>query len=160
MKRRNALASVLALVLVTPTEAEPPRLLRDGPVAVDLVAGLEWMRCSVGQVYVEDTCRGEVLRMPFRSVPEAMRRVTDSAGLGWRLPTRRELMSLVADTPIPPRIDATVFPQTLPEGYWTSERPLLSPRLHWVVNFYTGHTYGRAFADGLYAVRLVRDRQE
>lgn len=158
MKRRSEVAAVLALVLAMPAWAEPPRLLRDGPVAIDLVARLEWMRCSVGQVYIEETCRGEVLRMPFVAVPEAVRRVTASAGTGWRLPTRRELMSLVADTTTPPRIDTTVFPETLAEGYWTSDRPLLNPRHHWVVSFFTGHSYGRAFSDGLYAVRLVRDR--
>lgn len=158
MMRGKALAALLSLALATPAGAEAPRLLRDGPVAIDLVAGLEWMRCSVGQVYIGETCSGDVLRMPFSAVPEVLRRVEDSAGPGWRLPTRRELAGLVEVTPDPPMISKEVFPGTIADGYWTSDRPLLSPRHRWAINFFTGHGYGRAVGHEFYAVRLVRDR--
>ena len=40
---------------------------------------------------------------------------------GWRLPTQKELHSLVADERSNPAINTDVFHNTVAYGYWTSE---------------------------------------
>lgn len=40
---------------------------------------------------------------------------------GWRLPTRRELLSIVNNDKSNPAIDTTYFPNTQSSGYWSSD---------------------------------------
>ena len=132
---------------------------RDG-VVVDLVQRVEWMRCSVGQVWDAQTgrCAGEVQRISHDALPEAVAEAEALHGPGWRLPTRDELEGLVCQTCPPPMIDADAFPDTSAEPYWTSDRNFMAPRNVYSVNFMTGHIYGRFFPAQELAVRLVRDR--
>ena len=82
---------------------------------------------------------------------------------GWRLPTRRELLSIVhLGLPTWTAIDANYFPAT--QGnigewiYWTSETYAPDPSLAWFVDFNEGNSfaYGKAHS---YYVRLVRSGQ-
>ncbi len=78
---------------------------------------------------------------------------------GWRLPTRRELLSIVhygASTV--PSIDSTYFPATQSNGYWTSGTYVPNPAYAWIVNFNSGNTYANIVSNTLY-VRLVRSGQ-
>ncbi|RMX07037.1 DUF1566 domain-containing protein [Vandammella animalimorsus] len=86
----------------------------------------------------------------------------------WRLPTVRELQSLVDySKPYPgPTIDTNWFPHTWTDdnaywwgGYWTSEPYAGDPANAWSVHFYFGSVsnFHRNFDDG--AVRLVRASQ-
>jgi len=78
---------------------------------------------------------------------------------GWRIPTRRELVTLVDDTRHSPAIDTTFFPETASDWFWTSTVAAPSPGdCAWYVNF----GYGRASwfyrsSDGF--VRAVRASQ-
>ncbi len=65
----------------------------DGGIVKDNQTGLMWMRCSVGQTWNGTTCVGELKRMDWNS---AMSYKTTYAGYSdWRLPTKKELESLV-----------------------------------------------------------------
>jgi Protein of unknown function (DUF1566) len=74
----------------------------------------------------------------------------------WRLPSLRELQTLVDETKTP-AIDLTAFPGTPTTYFWTSDAFTGNPGNAWVVDF----TYGFTFGFGIdvtfaYPVRCVR----
>ena len=75
----------------------------------------------------------------------------------WRLPSRRELLSLVDYAKFNPAIDTQYFPGCLYDNkYWSSTVTANSPNNAWEVYF----SYGATYADSkVYAqyVRCVRD---
>ena len=72
---------------------------------------------------------------------------------GWRLPTRRELLSIVHHGASgPPAIDGTYFPATASAPYWSADAA--AGRQAWAVDFGDGATL-RADAAQPYAVRPV-----
>lgn len=77
---------------------------------------------------------------------------------GWRLPTRRELLSIVHRGTINPAIDGSYFPATVTNWYWTSDTYAPNPSSAWIVYFYYGDTYANYKAGTLF-VRLVRSGQ-
>lgn len=73
----------------------------------------------------------------------------------WRLPTQRELLTLVHAGRNNPTIDTAFFPHTANDVYWAANNYALIPAFAWGVNF----AYGAANADYKsrpYRVRLVR----
>jgi hypothetical protein len=132
--------------------------LTKGPIAVDVMEGLEWMRCSIGQVWSNETCVGEPMRLPYAATSAVLERTLASSGEGWRLPTRKELRALIEINDEPPMINAKYFPATHAGIYWTADNNQFLMNGHWVVNFYTGHSYGRAAKTQYFAIRLVKDR--
>lgn len=78
---------------------------------------------------------------------------------GWRLPTRRELLSIVLNDGSNPAIDANYFPYTQNSSYWTSDTYASSTSLAWFVYFTNNVDRGGTNADSkssAYSVRLVR----
>lgn len=79
---------------------------------------------------------------------------------GWRLPTRRELLSIVHHEPINqrigPAIDTNYFPNTKNTGYWSSDNYAPSSAEAWYVEFNTGFSYHKPKGLGL-SVLLVRN---
>ena len=141
--------------------AEEPRLQRDGPVARDYINKLEWMRCSVGQHWENDTCVGEVLMLSVAEAQEIIERVANLDGGGWRLPTVKELQTIVSKVEtrpddVEPNIDQETFPNTFAGPYWSVDQSFYSKRYQWSVNFFTGQRYNRFFPTQKIAVRLVR----
>tara|TARA_B100000902_G_scaffold374012_1_gene402608 strand:+ start:2362 stop:2850 length:489 start_codon:yes stop_codon:yes gene_type:complete len=127
-------------------------------LVIDLYTATEWMRCSVGQRWNGETCYGKIISLNHDQMDEVINIATQQLGDGWRLPTRKELESLVCKDCGIPKIDKDVFPNTDPVPYWTGEQNKYAKKHYWSVNFYTGHTYGRFFPYQNLAVRLVRDR--
>jgi len=76
------------------------------------------------------------------------------AGGGWRLPTKNELLS-IADYGLFPAINQNAFPNTPPEGFWSSTVRECGSSGAWVVNFYGGGAYGHGVGDSS-RVRCVR----
>ena len=139
------------------TSSDGTYIVRDDRV-IDLRSGVEWLRCSVGQLYQDGACAGDVLRLSQEEAAEAVRLANKELGGIWRLPTLEELEYLVCTTCAAPKIDEIVFPGTVAEPYWTGQKNWISPKNLWSVNFMTGHSYGRFFPYQRLAVRLVRDR--
>jgi hypothetical protein len=78
----------------------------------------------------------------------------------WRMPTRRELLTLVhAGAPNPgianPSIDATYFPNTIGYLFWSGSSQVRDPTAAWYVFFGSGDTWVAWKSSGNY-VRLVR----
>jgi hypothetical protein len=132
-------------------------MVRDHLV-IDLQHGVEWMRCSVGQIWNGTDCEGVAVQLTQEDVAKAIVIANAQLGPGWRLPSRAELEGLVCKACAPVKIELDSFPNTLAEPYWTGEVNGFAPRHIWTVNFMTGHTYGRFFPTQQVLVRLVRDR--
>ncbi len=74
---------------------------------------------------------------------------------GWRLPTRRELLSIAHHgTPVP-AIDVAYFPATVSSFYWSNDTYAPVPAVAWYVDFNDGFPAVR-FKTSSLAVRLVR----
>lgn len=141
-----------------PTHAQETTFVAKGPIVIDVLGGLDWMRCSIGQVWENDTCVGSALLVPFASVASLIERAERNIGPGWRLPSREELERLIVINPEPPMIDQNVFPNTYPGLYWTGDTNWLMSNAPWSINFFTSYAYGRADEGRSVAVRLVRPR--
>ncbi|WP_379917038.1 DUF1566 domain-containing protein [Lacimonas salitolerans] len=129
-----------------------------GPVVLDIMGKLEWMRCSIGQVWADGRCDGDPLLAPFAAGEAIIARAAASSGEGWRIPTRAELERLLVPGDAPPLIDGRVFPDAYRGGYWTADANWMLAGSRWVVNFNSGFSYGRALPRQSFAFRLVRDR--
>ena len=95
---------------------------------------------------------------------QAYAAAVNAAGLcgqtGWRLPTRRELLSIAHNgAASAPSIDTTYFPDSQSNwAWWTSDTYEPVPAGAWIVYFYGGDS--NAFSKALtYSVRLVRSGQ-
>jgi len=76
-------------------------------------------------------------------------------GTAWRLPTVKELLTIVDLTVISPTIDGTIFPSTLPVHFWAASPVAGSPTDGWYVDFDTGESYTEASVT-MNSVRCVR----
>lgn len=77
-------------------------------------------------------------------------------GTGWRLPTIKELMSIVdLSQTTAPMIDTNAFPSTPSEFFWSSSIVVGSPSYRWGVFFLWGFTMNTATRGRSY-VRCVR----
>jgi len=76
----------------------------------------------------------------------------------WRMPTQRELLTLVYADGSSPSIDPTYFPNTVASFFWSGSSYVPVPASAWGVGFNVGGT-GAAFKAGVTYVRLVRGGQ-
>ena len=75
----------------------------------------------------------------------------------WRMPTKRELLTLVYAGVSNPSIDPAYFSNTLAAEFWSGSSHVLGPGA-WFVDFVDGYANGGAKANTFY-VRLVRGGQ-
>lgn len=168
----NAYASVLCLslmwLLTLPALAQtcPPGNPRVAPdsryidhgngTVTDQETGLMWKRCSEGQSGT--SCTGTVTAMNWQT---ALQTAADSSFAGhsdWRLPSAKELQSLVETGCHSPAINTTRFPNTRNSFYWSSTTVASSASGAWVVFFDGGFVDSYSKSSNL-GVRLVRAGQ-
>ena len=108
--------------------------IEGGAVVRDLVSGLEWQRCSVGQTWNGTGCDGTAT---YHVWADAVNLVADG---GFVLPTRDQMRTIVYCSNIDqynanadgeecgvfgtydvPTIDIAAFPDTLADFYWTAD---------------------------------------
>lgn len=77
---------------------------------------------------------------------------------GWRVPTRRELLSIVHHGAGTPAIDASYFPSTVSSLYWTNDTYAPDSAYAWVVYFLRGLASEQLLSIS-HSVRLVRSGQ-
>ncbi len=152
------LASVVGLSLAQSARVpEPtPTQLKQYTVG-DRAGGLEWLRCSAGQVWNGFTCIGVAQMLTLEEAGLAALMASRELGGAWRLPTLPELQRLVCAECPPPKIDGRLYPNTMATAYWTSTENKWSFGRQWTVNFYTGHAFGRNAPTMTRHLRLVRD---
>ena len=172
-------------VTATP-RASPPLVsdryrLQDMPEGTveDVVTGLQWMRCSLGQRWDGVTCVGYADGHTYQSALQAAELLNEAdgyAGLGdWRVPTLSELQSLVyCSSGVPalfkgddpsicqgshdiPTLDREVFPANSAEDgwFWSATPESRDGCQAWGVDFTRGdsHAYPGTVRS---VVRLVR----
>jgi hypothetical protein len=76
-------------------------------------------------------------------------------GTGWRLPTAKELQTIVDESRTNPSIDPNAFPSTPSSFFWSSSPVAGSSSSAWDVDFGYGSTYV-VVVSNTYAVRCVR----
>ncbi len=74
----------------------------------------------------------------------------------WRLPTLKELMTLVNEDHNTASIDTSFFPATRTAAYWTSTTFSGHPGFAWYIRFDTGLEYNGGYKGRRYFVRAVR----
>jgi hypothetical protein len=75
-------------------------------------------------------------------------------GMGWRLPSMKELQTIVDESRLSPTIDPVYFPNTPAAFFWTSSPDVTDATQAWVVDFKFGGTAGEKVATPYY-VRCV-----
>jgi hypothetical protein len=73
----------------------------------------------------------------------------------WRLPTLKELLTIVDHSQVNPAIDPTTFPLTPLDAFWTLTSQARASTSAWLVNFDVGRTITDSVANK-YSVRCVR----
>jgi hypothetical protein len=91
----------------------------------DVVTGLTWQQKVTNKRYSWAEATAYCADLELR-------------GKGWRLPTIKELHTLVDETRIAPAIDPTAFAGTLPDYYWTSSLLANFSVDAWAVSFDVG----------------------
>ncbi|WP_081621798.1 DUF1566 domain-containing protein [Thioalkalivibrio sp. ALE11] len=151
----------------------------DGTVT-DLVTGLQWMRCALGQQWTGETCAGQPSSYNWQQALDAAKKINRGGGYAgtrdWRLPTIEELNTLIYCSsrnpgPFPfsgkkehgpckgefqrPTIDFEAFPSTPPMPFWTASFDSTRKNKAWRVPFRYGNA-NRWYINNSYFVRLVR----
>ncbi len=140
--------------IIWKTETVTPSL-PEGTV-IDSATGLMWMRCAMGQTWINSTCSGTASKLTWN---EANNLQHSFAGYqDWRLPTIRELQTLVEPGKNNPAINSDIFPETLSSFFWSGSPSAVSSNLAWYVGFGYGYAFSNSRGDGN-RVRLVRGGQ-
>ncbi|XOV78864.1 MAG: DUF1566 domain-containing protein [Aestuariibacter sp.] len=128
----------------------------DGTV-IDSTTGLMWMKCSIGQTFdaINNTCTGEATVMTWQEALQSTYAFEFADLTSWRLPNVKELASITERSCVRPAINATFFPSTPPDDFWTSTPSLVDLNSSWVVAFFNS---SNALKDknNFVFVRLVR----
>ena len=133
-------------------------LMEKDHLVLDLKHDIFWLRCSVGQVWQDNSCTGKAIKLTMEQVSQAIEKANEQLGGSWRLPTREELESIVCFECGKVKINNKLFPKTPYEPFWTGEKNSWSKQFYWSVNFFTGHSYGRFVPEKKLFTRFVRDR--
>ena len=159
MPNLRSLALCFILTLISSNSyASDSRFMAQEHIIVDLERQIEWLRCSVGQRWDGSKCSGNIVNLSLDIVPEAIKLANEQLGGKWRLPSKKELTSIVCKECPSPKINKEIFPNTDNAPYWTGDKSIYNSRFYVSVNFHTGFSFNRFSPIKELAVRLVRDR--
>lgn len=153
----------------------------DGAEVKDAGTALIWQRCSAGQRWNGKTCLGRTEAYAWATAQEVAGRALTSSGRAsmpfpgtadrssassamvspllpaaiWRLPTHKELHTLIEQACRNPAINTVWFPGTRAGFYWSASTFSDDSNFAWGVDFSDGSGSYDAKA-GAYSVRLVR----
>jgi hypothetical protein len=111
-----------------------------------------------------DTCGGSLSPSPYnnqcntQNLVAAVNATTLCGASDWRLPTQKELLSIIHAGASYPSVDAAYFPNSTPTfaiNHWTASTYADDPTYAWTVNFFNGSSVPALKANGN-NVRLVR----
>lgn len=120
---------------------------------------LMWMRCSLGQRWQDGRCLGRADNLTWPDALSAAEQVRFADYADWRLPTLRELSSIIDQSCRSPAINLQAFPDTPTSWYWSSTRYAYQNNLSWGVYFDMGYQdYSGRYLPS--HVRLVRRIQQ
>ncbi|EPR7484071.1 DUF1566 domain-containing protein (plasmid) [Vibrio campbellii] len=107
---------------ITPTQPAGQFLDNNDGTITDIVNGLMWTKCSLGQVYKNGTCTGTPSNVETwqDALIAAANWKQNAKTSDWRLPNIKELSSLVERSCVSPAINLSVFPSTPSAAYWSN----------------------------------------
>ena len=150
---------ISTIIFCSRTYADAPQIiLRDGKYAYDVEQNLYWKRCSFGQVWLENTCKGQVKKLTIAEAILVAVKMSRIDRRNWRLPTRDELHGIIDIQADYPQVDAEIFPNTYPGPYWTSSKNYFDDERSWTVNFFSGQFFSRFLNTQAHAVRFVTEK--
>ena len=166
MKKLNALSIIALLLAITHSHAQTCnanitrsapdsryQLVNDNTEVKDTQTDLIWQRCSLGQTWNGSSCTGTATTYNWTNALQT----AANMGNAWRIPSIKELDSLVEQACYNMSINETYFPNTVSRGYWSSS-PSANSNGAWLVLFNNG-LGSSGNKDGNYYVRLVRSTQ-
>lgn len=113
---------------------------------------------DAGTIGSDTTCNSTLTNCNTTAFRDAVNAVGLCGANDWRLPTADELQSLVHFGRFPGAYDATWFPNTSSQIFWSGQNYAPSASGAWVVNFNDGNLFGTfKFSDR--RIRLVRGGQ-
>ncbi len=125
-------------------------------VVIDKVNKLMWMRCSLGQQTIDESCTGNASKLKWLDALNQAQRLNFAGFSDWRLPNKNELNTIVELSCHMPAVNIKVFPLTGSVNFWTSS-PYDDAESHlWAINFSNGNIFAIEASQAI-AVRLVRD---
>lgn len=154
----NSITSAKAVcsnIIDATTPSSRFEVLTEG-VVKDTESKLIWMRCSVGQQFIEGTCSGTISKFTWQDALQQASQTNYAGYDDWRLPDKNELNSIVELSCDMPAINASVFPYTGTFSYWTSSPYEYREGLIWTINFANGGVFASEGSEKV-AFRLVRD---
>mgnify|MGYP001161447303 FL=1 len=158
MKKNFSLIITLFSIFFSINRLNATNLIDKGYYVVDLKQKVDWLKCSAGQQWDDTNCSGEAIKLNLEEAEIALNQLNEQLEGEWRLPTKKELKSLVCSDCTGAKINKKYFPNTPAEPFWTSQRNWWSPKFYWSVNFFTGHVYGRFVPEKRLFLRFLRDR--
>jgi hypothetical protein len=136
-------------------------LAASGDEVVDDVNHLAWRRCVEGMSWDGQTCTGTFRRFTWQGALARARQQSQGTGTTWRVPTVKELGTLIAPGIVGPTIDGKLFPGTPRLNSWTSTPFALQSSTTssqaWDVGFGRPGAVLAGDVSFRYCVRLVRD---
>jgi hypothetical protein len=156
-----ALYFTCLLCIMSYTAAAQPFVISvDGSEVTDQKTGLIWRRCSEGMVVSGGTCTGTATTFTNELALARAKEVSSLTAIPWRLPNVKELSSIADKSLSNPAIDATAFPATPSNLFWSSSPVVGTPYASWYVYFLDGYVTGPGYTrDWPGHVRLVRGGQ-
>ncbi|CAH1092268.1 Lcl C-terminal domain-containing protein [Candidatus Nitrotoga sp. 1052] len=129
----------------------------DGNEVTDNTTGLIWRRCAEGMKIITDGCSGNATAFSSDQAQSWAKNEALTSGKPWRLPSLKELSSIVDPSRCNPAIDTDAFPGTPGSPFWSAPPVAGEPSYAWGVNFDYGYVdYGSEHNSAGYRVRLVR----
>ena len=118
------------------TSTRLPGFFRNNPVnsfstdnrglAQDKRDKILWYRCAAGQSYKNSECKGKHYILIGKKPWLLLKNFSEKSGKKWRLPSKKELKSIMLDQCINPAVDVTVFKDLEVNNFWTSSDSLNS----------------------------------
>ena len=133
--------------------------VNDDGTVTDIETGLTWQRCAMGQQWNGSTCEGEAKLFTWDDAIHSAGPVNHKQGnsKNWRMPKLNELAGIVDIRCKAPRIDLSLFPNTLSQPFWTTNNAPGTQAEAYTLSF-GAEGVSRTPKSEKHFVRLVRGR--
>lgn len=139
---------------VSPSSPTSRFVINNDGTVTDTLTGLNWKRCSEG--LTGSACEeGMAETFTWKGALNAAENSTFAGKKGWRLPTIKELDTIVEFQCTMPAINSTIFPATPASNFWSSSPYAGYANGAWNLNFNDGVRDSCSTNFSLY-LRLVR----
>lgn len=129
--------------------------MQDGLVQ-DPITGLTWYRCGAGQDWADAQCQATPILLSYEAAQDWTSTLVLAGFNDWRVPTIKEMSSLVETECKSPSINTRVFSGIEPEVYWSSESNFWIRRMAWSLYFYRGQYFSNQAKASAFRFMLVR----